>query len=149
MIELHSVNVMIGSVAQTVEAGQRAADWFKTPRNSGCVAAATGGGSVMGGGVGMLGLAGGPAVGLTEPAGMMIGGSIGWMAGMVTCMSASESSGSGSEASSEDPPDTRKPPVKATKLKGSQGWRDENGNIWKKDMLHKDHWDVSDRQATK
>ena len=23
------------------------------------------------------------------------------------------------------------------------------GNIWKKDMLHKDHWDVSDRSGTK
>lgn len=45
--------------------------------------------------------------------------------------------------------DGRKPPVKATKLKGGQGWRDEAGNIWKKDMLHKDHWDVSDRSGTK
>jgi len=31
-----------------------------------------------------------------------------------------------------------------TKLKGNQGWRGPDGNIWKKDMLHKDHWDVSD-----
>lgn len=31
-----------------------------------------------------------------------------------------------------------------TKLKGDQGWRDKDGNAWKKDQLHKDHWDVSD-----
>jgi hypothetical protein len=36
------------------------------------------------------------------------------------------------------------------KLKGDQGWRDSAGNIWKKDRLHKDHWDVSDpRTGTK
>jgi hypothetical protein len=35
------------------------------------------------------------------------------------------------------------------KRKGTQGWRDDNGNIWKKDMLHKDHWDVSDANGNK
>ena len=35
------------------------------------------------------------------------------------------------------------------KLKGSQGYRDPEGNIWKKDMLHRDHWDVSDRKGNK
>ena len=35
------------------------------------------------------------------------------------------------------------------KLKGNQGWRDKDGNIWKKDQLHKDHWDVSDPKGNK
>jgi hypothetical protein len=59
------------------------------------------------------------------------------------------SSGSGSASSGSGPESGRKPPVKATKLKGSQGWRDADGNIWKKDMLHKGHWDVMDRTGTK
>jgi len=29
------------------------------------------------------------------------------------------------------------------KLKNWQWYKDENGLIWKKDMLHKDHWDIS------
>ena len=36
-----------------------------------------------------------------------------------------------------------------TKLKGNQGWKDADGNIWKKDQLHKDHWDISDRKGNK
>ena len=36
-----------------------------------------------------------------------------------------------------------------TKLKNGQGWRDKNGNVWKKDMLHKDHWDVSNKKGIK
>jgi len=36
-----------------------------------------------------------------------------------------------------------------TKLKNGQGWRDKNGNVWKKDMLHKDHWDVSNKKGVK
>jgi hypothetical protein len=35
------------------------------------------------------------------------------------------------------------------KLKGDQGWKDADGNIWKKDKLHKDHWDVSDKNGNK
>ncbi|MCK9273127.1 RHS repeat-associated core domain-containing protein, partial [Candidatus Gracilibacteria bacterium] len=36
-----------------------------------------------------------------------------------------------------------------TKLKGNQGYKDSNGNIWKKDMKHKDHWDISDSKGRK
>lgn len=36
-----------------------------------------------------------------------------------------------------------------TKLRGSQVWRGAEGNIWKKDMKHKDHWDVNDRKGNK
>ena len=35
------------------------------------------------------------------------------------------------------------------KLKGDQGWKDSEGNIWKKDKLHKDHWDISDKKGNK
>ena len=35
------------------------------------------------------------------------------------------------------------------KLKGTQGWKDAQGNIWKKDKLHKDHWDILDRKGNK
>jgi len=40
-------------------------------------------------------------------------------------------------------------PPDATKLKGNQGYRDKDGNTWKKDTLHKDHWDVTDRKGNK
>lgn len=36
-----------------------------------------------------------------------------------------------------------------TKLRGNQGYRDERGNVWQKDRLHKDHWDVTDRKGNK
>jgi RHS repeat-associated protein len=49
-------------------------------------------------------------------------------------------------ASSSKPPGHDKDWVK---LRGSQGYRDPEGNIWKKDMLHRDHWDVSDRKGNK
>jgi hypothetical protein len=35
------------------------------------------------------------------------------------------------------------------KLRGEQGWRDQTGLIWKKDRLHGDHWDVTDRHGVK
>lgn len=44
-------------------------------------------------------------------------------------------------------PDTA--PKDFTKLKNGQGWRDKDGSVWKKDMLHKDHWDVSNKRGTK
>jgi len=35
------------------------------------------------------------------------------------------------------------------KLKGAQGFRDPKGLLWKRDMLHKDHWDVIDANGKK
>jgi hypothetical protein len=35
------------------------------------------------------------------------------------------------------------------KLKGAQGYRDPQGNVWKLDRLHKDHWDVIDLKGSK
>jgi hypothetical protein len=34
-------------------------------------------------------------------------------------------------------------------LKGNQDWKDNKGNFWKKDKLHKDHWDVSNKKGNK
>ena len=35
------------------------------------------------------------------------------------------------------------------KMRGDQGHKDAKGNTWKKDQLHKDHWDVSDEKGNK
>jgi hypothetical protein len=35
------------------------------------------------------------------------------------------------------------------RLKGRQGFRDPYGFIWKRDLLHKDHWDISDASGKK
>ncbi len=36
------------------------------------------------------------------------------------------------------------------KLKGDQGWKHKDKDeYWKKDKLHKDHWDVSDKKGNK
>ena len=40
-------------------------------------------------------------------------------------------------------------PKSFTKLKNGQGYKDRKGNIWKKDMKHKDHWDVSNNKGVK
>jgi len=40
-------------------------------------------------------------------------------------------------------------PKDFNKLKGNQGYKDSNGDIWKKDKLHKDHWDISDKKGNK
>lgn len=34
-------------------------------------------------------------------------------------------------------------------MKNGQGWKDTNGNMWKRDMKHKDHWDVSNPKTGK
>ena len=51
----------------------------------------------MGAAVGMVGVVGGPAVAVTEPTAMLIGGGAGWLAGMISC-SSSTGSGGGEEA---------------------------------------------------
>jgi hypothetical protein len=40
-------------------------------------------------------------------------------------------------------------PEEFTRFRGGQGFRDPRGNNWKKDKLHKDHWDISNRQHDK
>ncbi len=40
-------------------------------------------------------------------------------------------------------------PGEFTPLRNGQGYKDKKGNIWKKDKLHKDHWDVSNSKGKK
>ena len=44
---------------------------------------------------------------------------------------------------------SKEPPGKLTKMKGGQGWKDSKGNIWKRDMKHKDHYDVTNPKSGK
>jgi len=68
--------------------------------------------------------------------------------GLVKMESAPEQSSS--QTSVSESPYSKSPPAEgANKLKNGQGWRDKDGNIWKKDQLHKDHWDVSDAKGNK
>jgi len=81
---------------QTRQALQTVVDWAGQPRNPTCLAASTAAGASAGAGIGMLGVAGGPAVGATEPAGFLIGGGVGWLGGMSACMSSTGGGGGGS-----------------------------------------------------
>jgi RHS repeat-associated protein len=38
---------------------------------------------------------------------------------------------------------------KLRKMRGNQGWKDDKGNTWKPDKLHKDHADISDPKGNK
>src|ERR1700692_3174186 len=75
------------------DAGNTALNFVATPRNPGCMAGATGAGAasgaLVGGGIGALGFAGGPAGFLTVPAGAgtgsLIGGGVGFAGGMIYC----------------------------------------------------------------
>ena len=40
-------------------------------------------------------------------------------------------------------------PENFVKLKNGPGYKDSKGNIWKKDKMHKDHWDVSNKKGKK
>ena len=44
---------------------------------------------------------------------------------------------------------SNKPPGETTKLRNGQGWKDKDGNVWKKDLKHKDHWDVTNPKTGK
>lgn len=52
-------------------------------------------------------------------------------------------------SSSQTPKYSKEPPGKLTKLRGGQGWRDKKGLIWKRDMKHKNHYDVTDPKTGK
>lgn len=82
------------SLMQLQQAWQSAADWIGQPRNGPCLSASTAAGASAGAGVGLLGFAAGPTVGITEPTAMAIGGGIGWAGGMISCMSNTGGSGS-------------------------------------------------------
>ncbi|MCD0169553.1 hypothetical protein [Deinococcus sp. 23YEL01] len=58
---------------------------------------------------------------------------------------------SDSEAPKPAPqPTPNSDPSDFTKLRGGQGYKEnDTGLTWKKDQLHKDHWDISDRKGEK
>jgi RHS repeat-associated protein len=85
--------------------GQELLNNLSKPRNANCVAGFAAGGTAVGGTVGLLGLAGGPAVGLTGPGGLAVGSAAGAGLGVLFCSSTtgSRSSGSSEGASGGDP----------------------------------------------
>ncbi|MFN7640740.1 MAG: polymorphic toxin type 33 domain-containing protein, partial [bacterium] len=98
-------------VQKTQELVQPVADWFSRPRNPICTAGYTAlRGSIgfwAGGGLGTLGLAGGPTAAATIPGGAAggaaLGGAIGGFGGLVLCSTGSGGgSSSGSSGSSQD-----------------------------------------------
>jgi RHS repeat-associated protein len=84
-------------VQPTLQIGQQGFDWLGKPRNGTCLASSTSAGASAGAGVGMLGLVGGPAVGISEPTAMAMGGGLGWVGGMISCMSSSGTGGGSRE----------------------------------------------------
>jgi hypothetical protein len=96
--------VQVGQQAQHL--AQSAGDWLRQPRNPVCTAGYTGIGASIGfwagGGLGSLGLAGGPAAAVTIPGGAAggaaLGGAIGGVGGLVLCSTGSGSSGGGGQS---------------------------------------------------
>lgn len=92
---------------KTQELAQPIVDWFSRPRNPICTAGYTAlGGSIgfwAGGGLGTLGLAGGPTAAATIPGGAgggaALGGAIGGFGGLVLCSTGSGTGGGGGAAS--------------------------------------------------
>ena len=73
-------NQQPGPTTQLVQnVGQRVFNWLGRPRNPTCLTASTAAGASMGAAVGMVGVVGGPAVAVTEPTAMLIGGGAGWL----------------------------------------------------------------------
>jgi RHS repeat-associated protein len=88
---------------------QRVFNWLSQPRNPTCLAASTAAGASMGAAVGMAGVVGGPAVAVTEPTAMAIGGTAGWLGGMISCMSSSGGTGgSGGQGTEGNQPPLKK-----------------------------------------
>jgi RHS repeat-associated protein len=92
------------AMAALQSAADAARQWVTAPRNSTCmtvrVGAGAAGGMVVGGYIGSLGFAGGPAGFATTPAGAgtgsLIGGGVGWLSGMNNCMTGSGGGGGSS-----------------------------------------------------
>ena len=118
------INVLVTSVqiAQTTqELVQPVADWLSRPRNPICTAGYTGLGASIGfwagGGLGTLGLAGGPVAGATIPGGAAggtaLGGAIGGFGGLVLCSTGA--GGTGSSGGGGDQPASEKTAVDMAK----------------------------------
>jgi RHS repeat-associated protein len=92
---LRSLVTTVQVTQQVQQVVQPVADWLSQPRNPTCMAGYTGVGASIGfwagGGLGTLGLAGGPAAAATIPGGAAggaaLGGGIGGVGGMIMCSS--------------------------------------------------------------
>ena len=133
-------------VQSTQEMVQPVADWMNRPRNPICTDGYMGLGASIGfwagGGLGTLGLAGGPAVAATIPGGAAggaaLGGAIGGFGGLVLCSTGS-GTGGGSGASSQSSTNgfwkDLKPFRGKTKTNGLQG---KNKRFFEWDHTHGD-----------
>jgi RHS repeat-associated protein len=121
------ITTVTATAQQTLQAFQPAIDWFSRPRNPLCMAGYTGVGASIGfwagGGLGTLGLAGGPAVAATIPGGAAggatLGGGIGGLGGMIMCSSGTGQGGGGT--SSEGAQDKKLSPSEIRKLENTTG----------------------------
>jgi RHS repeat-associated protein len=104
---------MVGQIAQRTadvasQFGHQFANIMRTPGGAGCMGAAIGSGAAIGAGTGAaagaVGIVGGPAVVVTEGAGVSIGavggGASGLMVGMIACPGGAASGGGGSGGNS-------------------------------------------------
>jgi RHS repeat-associated protein len=126
---LRSLVTTVQVTQQVQQVVQPVADWLSQPRNPTCMAGYTGVGASIGfwagGGLGTLGLAGGPAAAATIPGGAAggaaLGGGIGGVGGTIMCASGTGSGGGGPKPSPNFRPPTNppQPPPKSV----PPGWR--------------------------
>ncbi|MBV9304239.1 MAG: hypothetical protein JOY62_00730, partial [Acidobacteriaceae bacterium] len=98
---------------------QTIVDWASRPRNPTCLSASTAAGASAGS---ALGLAGGPGGIVTVPGGFLVGGGLGWGAGMISCMSSSASGGGGGGGGGSDEAGSG-----GTQVTSKTLWRDGKG----------------------
>jgi hypothetical protein len=114
-------------VQQTQQIFQPAVDWLSKPRDPNCVSGATAAGSAMGASVGAVGvLAGGVGEFVTVPTGFGIGGSAGWVAGMITCTSGTGQGSGGGTGGGPKPSPKFRPPTNSPQAPPANvppGWR--------------------------
>ena len=116
--ELGLRSLLIGALAarsiqefaeKTQQIAQPALDWLSKPRDPMCMASYEAGGAAIGfwagGGLGSLGLAGGPAAAVTIPGGSAggaaLGGGVGGLGGLVMCSTGTGQGGGGNSAASQ------------------------------------------------
>lgn len=132
LIELfsRSLSITVQVAERTQPAVQPVLDWLNQPRNPTCMAGYTGTGAAIGfwagGGLGTLGLAGGPTAAVSIPGGAAggaaLGGGIGGIGGLIACASGTGSGGgNGPKPSPNFKPPTNAPQPPPTNV--PPGWR--------------------------
>jgi hypothetical protein len=118
----NNLNTALQIGQQTQQIAQQTFDWLSRPRNATCLAASTAAGASAGVAVGMAGVVGGPAVAVTEPTAMAIGGGAGWVGGMISCMSSSGSGQGGGGGGRKWKWGSHKSSQKAANQMSQRGW---------------------------